>query len=338
MLGQQRRKRYRAPSESEISNLSRNQFPSIIAQSCREKGTHSVSQLREIYARVNRSTESNVGLSKRDLCTTLGNQLQVDVTPISIDEIPPQYIDPFSNQPLLDPYFANDDFNYNGSTLQYFIGLTAGTNKPPRNPNTDAELTRWNFNAKLAARVQEYLEQHGIPYNAQLLSNNETKIPEQTAAYTSMEDNRQMVRERNLDVNELVWIANLGDPTVPHISQLPSGRKPYMITDVDPVLAVVDTRQAPHATIEIHDPNASVFRTYEAVDECRQMGPESYNECVAVINEYSNWLLLKEWELTQSPKIIQELQDALIQSNPPIRQQAYAAPAFPLSIYPSYIA
>lgn len=259
---------------------------SAVLDACQSNGEAAVDRLRRLFHQVTNNDPS--GLSKVDMCNTLSNQFNINVQPIEVDSIPEQYLDPHSGEPLVDPYLVQRGttiVNYNGSSLR----------------STDNAIP----NQRLGVAVRAWLNRHGIIFNKQ-----SSPVQQQQEVQVS-----QMVQNSRLYQGDLVWIQNNGS-SIRHVSQLPTGRQPFVVMSLDP-LQLVDSRQAPFRTITITNPNVSLLNTSQAIEECLSQQPQQYNQCLDTIEEYRNWLQIRQWQLIDGDRTIQELQDALLQSNEP---------------------
>jgi hypothetical protein len=323
-----RRKRNRAPSLTIDDLEDASQWSTTARSACQSNGEEAVQRLRGLYSRLlPESTNESRYLSKTQLCSAIAQQLHIDhLEPIEVDAIPSEYLDPETQEPLINPYLvrlpnSTIAVNYNRSTLQGWV---------QRNQVPASDLATAIQNQRLGAAVRAWLQRHGIvwtddintaaaltsPNNNNNINNNSTRINNNNKQPKTIQ---QLVQQLDLDVGDLVWVI-AANPQRQHISRLPTGRTPYVVFNVDP-LQLVDSREPPFRTWTITDPNVSLLRTAEAVEECLQLQPQRYSECLDTIDEYLNWLQIQQWQHNYSSKIEQELQDALLQSNKDVRLQ-----------------
>jgi hypothetical protein len=312
-----RRKRNRAPSLTidDLDLEDASQWSTTARSACQSNGEEAVQRLRGLYSRLlPESANESRYLSKTQLCSAISEQLHMNnLEPIEVDAIPSEYLDPETQEPLIDPYLvrlpnSGIAVNYNRSTLQGFV---------QRNQVPASDLATAVQNQRLGAAVRAWLQRHGIVWtdNNSSPNNNINNSTRKNTNNSSKQPKtiQQLVQQLDLDVGDLVWVI-AANPQRQHISRLPTGRTPYVIFNVDP-LQLVDSREPPFRTWTITDPNVSLLRTAEAVEECLQLQPQRYSECLDTIDEYLNWLQIQQWQHNYSLKIEQELQDALLQSN-----------------------
>jgi hypothetical protein len=190
-------KRTRVIPEFPVSELNEVYLPPIVYAACQQTGEEAVDELRQIYQRY--YPESNVrNLGKRHLCTDLGSRFHLNVEPVVEDEIPTDYLDPISFEPLVDAYLTDDGHSYNGYTVKQLFETARRENRLVLSPITRQPLTVSFPNYGLRNAVRTWLERHGL---------NEHMGQESTDAKFLIQSNSVLNNQNeNLDAEEKVQL------------------------------------------------------------------------------------------------------------------------------------
>jgi hypothetical protein len=132
-----------------------------------ENSAEEIAELRELAAsfRIPKYRE----MTKQELCRKISDLASVAIGNIEANEIelPIEFTDIVTKDPLYDPVILSDGFSYNSNTKKL---LFLGHNNPksPKNPNVnlDPKICVFNWNLRLA--TLNWLAKHGLPLEKEL--------------------------------------------------------------------------------------------------------------------------------------------------------------------------